>query len=105
MAKRIGSGVKYEWKQFDVMSVAKIQAVIMAIFGFIIGLFIAGISMLGGAASSFTGSLPGATGVVGIGAVIIFPIMYGIGGFISGAIGAIIYNFVAVKIGGIIVYH
>lgn len=102
MARRIGPGAKYEWKQFDVMSVAKIQAVIMAIFGFIAGLFI---SIFGGMASIFSDSLPGATGIVGIGAIIILPIVYGIMGFISGAIGAIVYNFVASKIGGIVVYH
>jgi len=39
----------------------------------------------------------------GAGAIIVFPIFYGLMGFISGLIGAAIYNFFAGWVGGIVV--
>lgn len=89
-------------KKFDVMSVAKIYAVIGVIIGFIAGILVAiATAFVGGLMSM--GGLPasGFTAGAGILSIIIFPIIYGILGFIGGAIGAFIYNVVAGKIGGI----
>ena len=92
-------GKTLEWKKFDIMSVAKIQAVIMAICGFIAGIIMAAI---GESAMLLTGVSGGAG--LGIAAIVIFPITYAILGFVGGAIGAFIYNIVADKIGGVVVY-
>lgn len=82
--------------KIGVMSAAKIEAIIMLIFGLIIGIIFA---IMGQIAESATGMEGFA--VFGWGAVIFWPILYGIIGFISGAIGAAIYNVAAGWIGGI----
>jgi len=81
-------------KHMGVMSVAKVEGLMGAILGLIIGIVVAVV----GTAGSLLG-IPGAA--FGVLAIIAFPIMYGIGLFIGGAIGAVIYNFIADKIGGI----
>lgn len=83
-----------EWKKFDVMSVAAVSAVIGVIMGLIIGVVIA----LFSAALAF--AVPGMIGF-GIFSIIAFPILYGVLGFVGGAIGTVIYNFAASKVGGI----
>ena len=86
-------------KSFNPMSVAKLSGAMYAAMGFIFGAFMALISLFRtGAAASQSGIM----GVVfGMGAIIFLPIMYGILGLVSGFIGALIYNFIAGKIGGI----
>lgn len=94
---------KVEIKKLDVLSVAKVYAVIGVIIGFIIGLFVAIFIQFMGAASEMT-SLPGA-GIVaggGLAAIIVGPIIYGIMLFVMGAVGAFIYNVIASKVGGIV---
>ena len=84
-----------EIKAIDIMSLAKMSAIISAIAGFIFGIFVAaGMSMM-----TPTAGVPGFG--FGILAVIAFPIIYGIAGLIGGAIVAIVYNLVAEKIGGV----
>ncbi len=94
-----------EMKKFDVMSVAKILAVLGAIIGFIFGLLAAaGTSAIAGMLSM----IPGAAGMVGgiaIYMIVVMPIMMAIQGFIGGAIVAFLYNIVADKIGGIEFNH
>jgi len=80
-----------EWKKFDVMRLATVSAAVGAIMGLILGIIVAAIG---------TSLLPMAVGF-GLLSVVAFPVMYGITGFVFGAIGAIVYNFVAEKIGGI----
>lgn len=94
-----------ELKRVDPLSLAKITAVVMAIFGFIFGLVV---TLFTAALGSFF--LSSATpvmfpffGVIGIVAIIAFPILYGIMGFVFGAIWALIYNAVAAKVGGIMI--
>lgn len=85
-----------EIKRMDVLSVGKIYAITMAIIGFIGGIIIA----LVGSAATF--GRPGMLGAgFGVASIIIFPILYGILGFIIGIIGAAIYNLVAGWVGGI----
>jgi len=94
---------KIEIKKLDVLSVAKINAIIGVIIGFIIGLIVA---IFAGFTATFIGAggLPGAGFATGMGvlAIIVLPIVYGIMMFIAGAIGAFIYNIVASKVGGIL---
>ncbi|HLC67553.1 MAG TPA: hypothetical protein VJI12_01590 [archaeon] len=75
-------------KRIDPLSAAKVEAVILAIFGFIVGIGMT-------AFSSMMGFPYGAISIV------ILPIMYGVVGFVVGAIGAVVYNAIAGWIGGI----
>ncbi len=97
-----------ELKKLDVVSVGKVFALFGAIFGLIAGFIMTLVSV---SISSLISSMaPLTTGMpvdpmafAGIGAlaIVIFPIMYAIGGFLSGVISAFIYNIVAGKFGGI----
>jgi predicted lipid-binding transport protein (Tim44 family) len=81
------------------MSVAKIFAVLSAIVGLIEGIVLAGLgSMMG---DMLSGTPVGMLGIFGYSAIIMFPVGGAISGFIGGAIGALLYNFVAGRIGGI----
>lgn len=86
-------------KRVAVLKLAVFQMVLMALFGVIIALFFmafgAMIGRLGGNEAA------GIMGIAGIAALIIFPIMYGVIGFIAGAIGGALYNLVASMVGGI----
>ena len=86
-----------------VLSMAKVQGLISAIFGLIIGIIYALLLLALGSAVGGTGAQGsmGLLGNFGFLAVIIAPIVYGIGGFIAGAIGALFYNLAAKWVGGI----
>jgi len=94
-------------RRFGVISVAKIYGLLTFVIGLIIGVIYGLVLILFGAAMSAIA--PGreataggiSTVVIGIIMMIAFPIFYGLLGFISGAIGALIYNAVAGIIGGI----
>ena len=75
-------------KRIDPLAAAKLEAVIFAIFGLLVGVFM----------SAFSAVIGFPYGAISI---IILPIIYGIGGFIVGAIGAFLYNVIADKIGGL----
>jgi ABC-type antimicrobial peptide transport system permease subunit len=78
-------------KRIGVLSLAKLQAILLAFMGLIIGIpyAIIGTFFLGEGLFTF--------GIF----VIIFPILYAIFGFIGGAIMAFLYNLVAGWVGGI----
>jgi len=78
-------------RRIDPMSFAKIFAVIYAVMGMIGGIFFA---VIGSA-------IPGMGSSFGLGAIILFPILYGVIGFIVTAIMAWIYNLVAGWVGGV----
>jgi hypothetical protein len=92
--KRVGPG-----------SAFKIGLVMYAILGLILGIFMAFISMVAGTLGSLGESAaPGAKLLgfgMGFGAIIFFPIGYGVIGGIFAAIGAAIYNLVAGWVGGL----
>ncbi len=95
-------------RRFGVLSVAKIYGLLCFILGLIIGVIYGLFLILFGAAMSAMApggneALAGgvSTVVLGIFMMIGFPIMYGLMGFIAGAISAVIYNIAAGMIGGI----
>lgn len=92
-----------EVKKIDIVSLAKIEGALGAILGFIAGLIVAGFSsMFWGFASMAEAGVPrGAGALFGVTAIIAFPIIYGILGFIGGIITAFLYNIVAGVVGGI----
>ena len=92
-------------KHVGPLSVGKICFAMYALIGLLAGLFIASFGfLLSSAASSSpdnTWPLAMLGPFMGIGAIIIFPIVYGVIGFISGVIFAAFYNVVARMMGGI----
>ena len=85
-------------KRVAVLKLAIFQSALMAAFGLIAALFV---MMFSAMFSGLSHQAAGMAGVAGIAALIIFPIMYGVIGFIAGAIGAALYNLVAGIVGGI----
>ena len=84
-------------KSFGVFSVGKMLGTMYAIIGLIIGAFVSLFALIGASAEG-----EGAMGLLlGVGAIILMPIFYGISGFIGGVISALIYNIVAGIAGGI----
>lgn len=97
-----------ELKRVGVVSYGKISALFGVVFGFIIGLFFSLAfatvmlnPMMGGLVSTGYTNPLAITALMGTWAIIILPIAFGIGGFIGGAIKALIYNFLAGRFGGI----
>jgi hypothetical protein len=86
-----------ELKAIDPMSLGKVLAILMAVFGFISGLFAA--AGMGYATSYIAGPIGGAA--VGILAIIVFPVVFAILGFIAGIITAFVYNIIAKRFGGV----
>ncbi len=84
-------------KRIDPISLGKIQAVIFAGFALIIAIFVAIFILALGASNS--GFALGAGGAIA--ALIIFPVAYGISGFIAGIIVALVYNLAAGSVGGL----
>jgi len=88
----------YMIKQFGVVSIAKFFGVIGLVWGFFMGIFLA--IGIGGAASAMGGIHALGIGA-GLAGWVLMIIIGGIGGFICGAIVAIVYNIVLGAIGGI----
>ena len=93
-------------RRFGVWSVAKLYAGIMGTFGLIAGAFFALAALLGGltsASASHSSALTagGLGALLGVGAIIVLPICYGVLGLIFGAIGAALYNLFAGLFGGL----
>ncbi len=84
-----------ELKRIGVLSLAKINTIMMAVFGLLLGLFIALVNVIVPSAEGDTLS------DLGIFIVIILPILYAVMGFVFGALSAIFYNFIAKWFGGI----
>ncbi len=84
------------------------SGILMGAGGAVMGLLAGGIFFLislagvGAAANAGNGPDPAAAFIgMGVGAIFILPIMYGIGGFIAGIIYAFIYNVLAGMTGGL----
>ncbi len=94
-------------KRVGPLSCAKIAAAIYAVLGLIFGALFSIVALVGVAVSG-TQRTPNANsispllgGTIGVAAFLIFPILYGIIGFVFAWIGAWFYNLAASKIGGI----
>jgi hypothetical protein len=93
-------------KRVSPMSIAKMSAVIYALFGVIVGVFVSLAAMAGSFAALNQSAGSNAFGgmfsaIFGVGAIIILPICYAVFGFIGGLIGGAIYNIAAGMMGGI----
>jgi hypothetical protein len=92
-------------KRIGVLKAATVQACVMGLFGLLFGLcFLLFGTLFGsmmGSMSNSAGAGAGLGMIGGIGMMIFLPIMYGVMGFVAGAIGAAVYNLVAGWVGGI----
>jgi hypothetical protein len=83
-------------------SVAKVAFILYAGIGLIIGAIVACASLFGAAFAPHGSDGAGMFGAIfGVGAVIVFPIMYGVFGALGALIGSAIYNVVASIVGGV----
>lgn len=80
-----------EITEIDVLSAAKIQALIMLVIGFFMGLFTLIVSLIQ-VSVGFWDVLA---------TILLVPIIYGVIGFIGGALGSWLYNKFSSRIGGI----
>lgn len=92
-------GKKIKIKKIGILSLAKISALLYAIMGLIVGVFMALISLIGAAFSQSTTGMFGM--LFGVGAIILLPIFYGAMGFVMGVVTAWLYNIIANWIGGL----
>ena len=81
-------------KRIGVLSLAKILGILYAIFGLIVGALFALLPLFG-----FNADETGLS--FGTASIIIFPILYGIMGFVGGLITAFFYNLIVGKVGGL----
>jgi hypothetical protein len=88
----------YIVKSVGVLSFGKILG---GIYG-VLGLLFMPIFLLAGIMSTLTGGKGAAFGAAGaLVMAVVFPILYGLLGFVAGAIGALLYNLFAKWLGGI----
>jgi hypothetical protein len=87
-------------RRVGVWSAAKLYAAITASIGLCVGVVIAGLSAVG-AVAGMQEDAGAIAGLLGIGAIVIAPIFYGVMGLIGGAIGALLYNLFAGLVGGL----
>jgi hypothetical protein len=89
-------------KRIAPLQLGKILGILYALGTLFFVPFILLFSMVASAAPQMEGSpaMPGILGM-GIGLMVMAPIMYGIMGFIVGVIGAFLYNLVAGWVGGL----
>ena len=92
---------KLEIKRVGALSLGKIVGAIYGTIGLIMGAIFSCVSVVGAAAAVTASDVPIFGFIFGIGAIFIMPIFYGVMGFLTGLIAAVVYNFVAGKIGGI----
>jgi hypothetical protein len=92
-------------RRIGIWSAAKLNGVLYAVIGLCVGIVVSLASMLGAMATSDMSSETGFGAFpamfIGVGAIIVLPIVYGVLGLIGGAIGAGIYNLAAGMMGGL----
>jgi hypothetical protein len=86
-------------KSVGVMSVAKIMGLVYGCMGLIFVPFFLIFALVGTFAQKDASAAPFA-GLLGIVLAVLLPVMYGVMGFVTGAIGAALYNLIARKFGG-----
>lgn len=86
-------------KRVGPVSCAKITGTLYAIFGLLGGIVFSLASLVGAFASAARGG--SALALLGVGSIVVFPLVYGAIGFVATLIGAWLYNVLAGVVGGI----
>jgi hypothetical protein len=84
-------------KSVGALSVAKIMGLIYACVGLIVAPVFLAVGMMGSLVGQDKNPF---AGMVGVSLAVLIPFIYGAGGFIIGAIGALLYNLFAKLVGG-----
>ena len=87
-------------KRIGPLSVAKLSAVLYAVMGLVLGGVFSLVGLAGGFASD-TGGTAGVGAILGVAAIVVFPIFYGLMGFVLTLFAAWLYNFAADFVGGV----
>jgi len=87
-------------KRVGPVSCAKVSGFLYALIGLIVGAIFS-LAAMAGAFASDTEGAAGLGAIIGVGAVIAFPIFYGLMGFVATLIGAWLYNLAAGLVGGV----
>jgi len=82
------------------LSCAKIAGTLYAVIGLVVGAFFSLLAMFSGFASNTDGAFP-FSAMMGVGSIIVFPIMYACLGFVGSLIMAALYNVLANAVGGV----
>jgi hypothetical protein len=82
------------------LSCAKIAGTLYAIIGLLVGGVFSAVSLASSLGSNGSGGM-GFGPLIGAGAIVAFPILYGAMGFVSTLVGAWLYNILAGAVGGI----
>jgi hypothetical protein len=82
------------------MSVARLSGILYAAIGLALGAIISLIALAGGFAAGGEGDTQFG-GFIGVAAVVVLPICYGLLGFVATLIAAWVYNVAAAVVGGI----
>lgn len=82
-------------------SVAKIAALLYGIIGLVIGAIISVLALVFGTAMAAQRDDAWIGTVFGVSAIVVLPILYGIGGGIMAAFSAFVYNIAARMVGGV----
>jgi uncharacterized SAM-binding protein YcdF (DUF218 family) len=89
-------------KSLGVLSVAKMYGAMGVLVGLLVGVCIAAVSALWGTRMTEDSSGVGALGAgMGLAAIVVVPIFYGVFTFLSGLIGGWLYNMLAGMVGGV----
>lgn len=87
-------------KRVGPVSVARLSGLLYAVIGLLIGGIFSLVAMAGGFASD-SPELAGFGPVIGVAAIIVFPVLYGGLGFVTTLIAAWLYNLAAGIVGGV----
>ena len=87
-------------KRVGPLSFAKLSAVLYAVMGLVIGGVFSLVGLAGGFASENVGAA-GVGAILGVAAIIVFPILYGVMGFVLTLFAAWLYNFAAEFVGSL----
>ncbi|RPI50234.1 MAG: hypothetical protein EHM55_21870 [Acidobacteria bacterium] len=87
-------------KRIGPLSCAKLSGLLYAVIGLVLGGIFSLVAVAGGFASDTAGA-GGVGAIIGVGAVIVFPILYGLMGFVATLVAAWLYNVVAGIVGGV----
>jgi len=89
-------------KRIGVLSCGKMMGVLYALLGLIIGAVFSLLSFVGAMAGVASGEKEAVFGLLlGVGAILILPIFYGVIGFLGGLLTSFLYNIVAGIVGGV----
>ena len=91
-------------REIGVLSVGKVAGIVYACIGLIVGALVALVSVLGGFAGLVQDRAASAGFLamfVGVGAVFVLPVFYGVLGSLVGMLVAVVYNVAARLVGGI----